>query len=73
MKLAKISEMKGTKQQGGSAKKGASLRASVSFPRDLCQALKSIARRKKVSLAWVVREAAEKYVEDQTPLFRGQR
>lgn len=45
------------------------IRASISFPNDVYQALDEIARKKKVSLAWVVREAAEKYVEDQWPLF----
>ena len=65
--------MRGKKHQGGNVKKGPSLRASVSFPRDLYQILESIARHKKVSLAWVVRDAAEKYVEDQTPLFREHR
>jgi metal-responsive CopG/Arc/MetJ family transcriptional regulator len=40
-------------------------RASVSFPRDLYRALEAIAKQKKVSIAWVVREAAEKYVEAQ--------
>ena len=63
--------MKGKKYQEGVAKKDPSLRASVSFPPDLYRTLKNIARRKKVSLAWVVREAAEKYVKDQTPLFKG--
>lgn len=45
------------------------LRASVSFPRDLYDTLERIARDRKVSLAWVVRDAAEKYVGDQWPLF----
>ena len=45
------------------------LRASVGFPQDLYRTLEKMARQKKVSLAWVVREAAEKYVADQTPLF----
>ena len=48
---------------------GASLRASVSFPPALYQSLEKMAQQKKVSLAWVVREAAEKYVSDQWPLF----
>ncbi len=48
-------------------------RASVSFPRELYETLDRIARNKKVSVAWVVREAAEKYVDDQWPLFREQR
>jgi predicted DNA-binding ribbon-helix-helix protein len=37
---------------------GAAVRASVSFPSDLYESLEAIARHKKVSLAWVIREAA---------------
>lgn len=44
-------------------------RASISFPTPIYQELERIAEAKKVSLAWVVREAAEKYVADQWPLF----
>ena len=44
-------------------------RASISFPTDIYAELERIAEAKKVSLAWVVREAAEKYVADQWPLF----
>lgn len=46
------------------------LRASVSFPPELYRTLGKLARQKKVSLAWVVRDAAEKYVEEQWPLFK---
>jgi metal-responsive CopG/Arc/MetJ family transcriptional regulator len=45
-------------------------RISVSFPKDIYAELERIAEAKKVSLAWVVREAAEKYVADQQQLFR---
>ncbi len=45
------------------------LRASVSFPPPLYHALEQIAQQKKVSVAWVVRDAAEKYIADQWPLF----
>ncbi len=41
------------------------VRASVSFPRNVYGSLGAIARRKKVSLAWVVRDAAEKYVAEE--------
>jgi ribbon-helix-helix CopG family protein len=44
-------------------------RVSVSFPPELYKTLEQLARKKKVSTAWVVREAAEKYVADQWPLF----
>ena len=47
------------------------LRASVSFPPEIYRALEEIAKQKKVSVAWVVRDAAEKYLADQMPLFRG--
>ncbi len=47
----------------------ASHRASVSFPPELYETLEVIAREKKVSVAWVVREAAERYVADRWPLF----
>jgi predicted DNA-binding protein len=47
-------------------------RASVSFPPELYRTLEAIAKQKKVSIAWVVREAAEKYVEAQWPLFGSQ-
>jgi predicted DNA-binding protein len=45
------------------------VRASISFPPDVYETLEEIAREKKVSLAWVVREAAEKYIADKWPLF----
>jgi metal-responsive CopG/Arc/MetJ family transcriptional regulator len=48
---------------------GASVRATISFPSELYKTLGEIARQKKVSLAWVVREAAEQYIADKWPLF----
>ncbi len=46
-----------------------SIRASISFPPSVYATLKEIARMKKVSLAWVVRDAVERYVaEQQKPL-----
>lgn len=47
-------------------------RASVSFPAELYSEIERIAEEKKVSVAWVVRDAVEKYVEAQYPLFRRQ-
>lgn len=49
-----------------------SVRATISFPSEPYQTLEEIARQKKVSLAWVVRDAAEQYVPDKWPLFKGQ-
>jgi metal-responsive CopG/Arc/MetJ family transcriptional regulator len=42
------------------------VRASISFPPDLYATLEELAKQKKVSLAWVVRDAAERYVADET-------
>ena len=42
------------------------VRASISFPPDLYRTLDKIAKQKKVSLAWVVREASERYAVDET-------
>ena len=49
----------------------ASVRATISFPPELYETLEEIARQKKVSLAWVVREATERYIAEKWPLFTG--
>jgi len=46
-----------------------SVRANASLPPDLYRTLRDIAKQKKVSIAWVMRDAAEKYVADQWPLL----
>jgi predicted DNA-binding protein len=48
-------------------------RASVSLAPELHVTLEQLAKSKKVSVAWIVREAVEKYVSDQWPLFADQR
>jgi hypothetical protein len=45
------------------------VRASINFPPDLYETLEEIAQQKKVSLAWVVRDAAEQYLAGKWPLF----
>ena len=47
------------------------VRASISFPPALYETLEDIAKEKKVSLAWVVRDAAEKYVAGGAKERRG--
>jgi predicted DNA-binding protein len=58
---------KSTRVQAGSA-----VRASISFTAEVYDTLEMIAKEKKVSLAWVVREAAERYIEEKWPLLKGQ-
>jgi metal-responsive CopG/Arc/MetJ family transcriptional regulator len=65
--------MEGKKPEEQARTEGRSIvRSSITFPRDLYTALEVIARQKKVSLAWVVRDAAEQYISDKMPLFQGQ-
>lgn len=47
-------------------------RASVSFPSEVYAEMERIAASKRVSVAWVVREAAERYVAEQWPLLPDQ-
>ena len=42
-----------------------SSRASISFPSDLYAEIELLALQKKVSVAWVIRDAAERYVADE--------
>jgi metal-responsive CopG/Arc/MetJ family transcriptional regulator len=42
------------------------VRASISFPPAFYETLEEIAQQKKVSLARVVRDAAQRYVADET-------
>jgi predicted DNA-binding protein len=51
----------------------AAVRASISFPPEMYKSLEAIAKEKKVSLAWVVREATERYMAEKWPLFGGKR
>lgn len=44
-------------------------RASASLPPELYSTLGDIAKQKKVSVAWVIREAAEHYIAAQWPLL----
>lgn len=47
-----------------------SVRTTVSIPREDYAEIERLARRKKVSVAWVVREAVDRYLDAESPLFR---
>jgi hypothetical protein len=57
------------KSEGTKTRKASMPRASVSFPPEVYETIENLAKKKKVSIAWVVREAVEKYVADQWPLL----
>ncbi|OYW34833.1 MAG: hypothetical protein B7Y12_04530 [Rhizobiales bacterium 24-66-13] len=59
-----------TMRQRAPAKEGT--RASVTFPADLYAKLARLAEENKVSVAWVVRDAVEKYLEAKHLLSRRQ-
>jgi hypothetical protein len=48
-------------------------RASASLSPEIYSTLQDIAKQKKVSVAWVIRDAAEKYIAEQWPLLESAR
>jgi hypothetical protein len=46
-----------------------SVRTTVSIPSDTYQVVEALAEQKKVSMAWVVRDALDRYVAEQWPLL----
>ena len=56
---------KQSQERGPRANRNAPIRASISFPPDLYKTLEELAKQKKVSLAWVVREASEMYIKSE--------
>jgi metal-responsive CopG/Arc/MetJ family transcriptional regulator len=53
----------------GKKKADATVRVSVTFPAETYKSLEQIADQKKVSVAWVVRDAADGYIAAQWPLL----
>jgi hypothetical protein len=58
------------RERKSTSAESASVRATISFASDVYKALEEIAREKKVSVAWVVRDATEQYVAGKWPLFK---
>ena len=67
MRQAAIKKTKGDRR-GMETTSSSLVRASISFPPDLYEMLEKLAKQKKVSLAWVVRDAAEQYLSAKSPL-----
>lgn len=53
----------------GKGRTSAAPRVSVPLPADVHETLERIARKKNVSVAWVMRDAAEQYIASKWPLF----
>lgn len=45
------------------------VRTSVSLSPDVYQTVRALAKQKKVSVSWVLREATERYIAEQWPLL----
>ena len=58
-----------TKRKASPAPAESMIRTSVGFPPDLYHTLEQIAAKQKVSVAWIVRDAAERYITDRWPLL----
>ena len=59
--------------QGGTGEKeGNSVRLSISLPAEQYEYLEQVAKRQRVSLAWVVRDAVLRYMDAEAPLFAQQ-
>jgi hypothetical protein len=67
----KTAKMKRAKRSGKGTNMESTVRASTSFPPDIYEPIEALTKQKKVSLAWVVRDAAEKYVADRTLVAGG--
>jgi predicted DNA-binding protein len=52
-----------------SRKKGKMPRSSVSFSPEVQEELNRLAVKRKVSVAWIVREAVDRYLANENPLF----
>lgn len=64
VKLLEVPMKKRSQRESIRIQSKGAVRASISFPPDLYETLEQIAKQKKVSLAWVVRDASERYVAD---------
>jgi metal-responsive CopG/Arc/MetJ family transcriptional regulator len=63
------------KKRAGRPASGAprAVRASVSLQPDLYRTLQDLANQRKVSTAWIIRDAIETYVAEQWPLLEKRR
>jgi hypothetical protein len=46
------------------------VRTTISVPKENLEELERLAKQKRVSVAWVIRDAIEHYLTKQSPLFR---
>jgi predicted DNA-binding protein len=58
------------KKQPARKKRGRMPRASISFPPETYRNLERLAENRKVSVAWLVRDAVDRYLASDFPLFQ---
>jgi predicted transcriptional regulator len=57
------------KRETDRTRKPKMLRSSVSLPAEVYEELERLAEKRKVSVAWIIREALDRYLTSETPLF----
>ena len=64
-----------TKAKRGATTRSAakSVRTSVTLPRNVYETLGQLAKSKRVTVAWVIRDAAKQYIAEQWPLLERSR
>jgi len=62
--------MAGRKKAATAEKPTKAPRQSVTFTPEIYAELEKLSKAKKVSIAWLVRDATEKYIAEQYPLFQ---
>jgi metal-responsive CopG/Arc/MetJ family transcriptional regulator len=55
-------DAKKSKQKSANGENPVWVRASISFPPDIYAAIENVAKKNKVSIAWIMRDAAENYL-----------
>ena len=60
-----------TMKKGSAETGGKSIRTSVTLSREVYETLGAIAKSRKVTVAWIIRDAAEKYIDNEWPLLGG--
>lgn len=60
-----------TKKKTAREASGKMPRTTVSLPAETQEQLERIAKQRKVSVGWVIRDAVDKYLAAENPLFHG--
>lgn len=63
--------MRSPKTSGADKPKASGTRITITLPREHYEHVRSMAKNKRVTASWIVRDAVAKYLADDMPLFVG--